>query len=144
MPNASYPELEQAALALIPDSTVVDGEIVSWGDGRLDFDAVVRRIGAGPALARRLAAERPASFVAFDVLAVLGRDVRPLKLVDRRRLLEELASVFVPPMQLSPATLDREVALAWWDELAGTGIEGVVSNSLLNGRVDAVREGDFL
>lgn len=125
--TASFPELEQAALAQIPDSTVVDGEIVSWGDGRLDFDAVVRRMGAGQVLARRLAASQPASFVAFDVLAVLGRDVRPLRLSDRRALLEELAAGFAPPMQISPATLDRGLALQWWDDLAETGVEGLVA-----------------
>ena len=123
----SFPELQRAALAQIPDSTVVDGEIVAWGDGRLDFDAVVRRMGAGPPLARRLAAAQPASFVVFDILAVLGRDVRQLRLADRRRLLEELAAGFAPPMQISPATHDRELALQWWDELAPIGVEGIVS-----------------
>ncbi|MDQ4504421.1 ATP-dependent DNA ligase [Sinomonas sp. ASV322] len=127
--TASFPELEQAAVAQIPDSTVVDGEIVSWGDGRLDFDAVLHRLSAGPLLARRLAAAHPVNFVAFDVLAVLGRDVRQLRMSDRRRLLEGLAAGFAPPMQISPATLDRELALQWWDELACTGVEGIVSKA---------------
>jgi ATP-dependent DNA ligase len=84
-------------------------------------------MGAGPATARRLAAEQPASYVAFDVLAVLGRDVRSMSLSDRRRLLEELAAGFSPPLELSPATTDRAEAMRWWDELAHTGIEGLMA-----------------
>ncbi|KHL05259.1 ATP-dependent DNA ligase [Sinomonas humi] len=122
-----FPELERAALEQIPGPAVVDGEVVSWSNGRLDFDAVLHRLAAGPALANRLAAAQPVNFVAFDVLAVLGRDVRALRLSDRRRLLEELATGFAPPLQISPATLDRELALQWWEELAPTGVEGIVS-----------------
>lgn len=125
--SARFPELLGTALEQIPDSTVVDGEIVAWRDGRLDFDAVLHRLAAGPPLARRLAAAQPVNFVAFDVLAVLGRDVRALRLSDRRRLLEELAAGFVTPLQISPATLDRELALQWWDELAPMGVEGIVA-----------------
>lgn len=75
-----FPELAAAAAEQVPDGCVLDGEAVIWGSDRLDFDALQRRMGAGPATARRLAAEQPASFVAFDVLAVLGRDVRPMPL----------------------------------------------------------------
>lgn len=136
-----FPELLAAAAAEVPDGCVLDGEAVIWGGDRLDFDALQRRMGAGAATARRLAAEQPASFVAFDVLAVLGRDVRGMPLSDRRRLLEELAAGFSPPLELSPATTDRAEAIRWWDDFAHTGIEGVMANSLLNERVDAVGEG---
>lgn len=122
-----FPELERAALEQIQGPTVIDGEIVAWGHGRLDFDAVLHRLAAAPG--RRLAAAQPVNFVAFDVLAVLGRDVRPLRLSDRRRLLEELATGFAPPLQISPSTPDRELAIQWRDELADTGVEGIVSKS---------------
>ncbi|WP_138413304.1 hypothetical protein [Sinomonas gamaensis] len=59
---------------------------MSSSQERIDFYALQRRVGAGPALARRLAAEQPASFIAFDILAVLGRDVRPRPLSERRAL----------------------------------------------------------
>jgi ATP-dependent DNA ligase len=126
-----FPELAAAAAEQVPpEGCVLDGEAVIWGRDRLDFDALQRRMGAGAATARRLAAEQPASFVAFDVLAVLGRDVRPMPLSDRRKLLEELAAGFSPPLELSPATTDRAEAMRWWDELAHTGIEGVMAKSL--------------
>ncbi|MGT2462864.1 ATP-dependent DNA ligase [Sinomonas atrocyanea] len=126
-----FPELAAAAAEQVPrDGCVLDGEAVIWGHDRLDFDALQRRMGAGPATARRLASEQPASFVAFDVLAVLGRDVRPMPLSDRRRLLEELAAGFSPPLELSPATTDRAKAMRWWDEHAHTGIEGLMAKDL--------------
>ncbi|AMM34754.1 DNA ligase (plasmid) [Sinomonas atrocyanea] len=129
--TARFPELAAAAAEQVPpDGCVLDGEAVIWGHDRLDFDALQRRMGAGPATARRLAAEQPASFVAFDVLAVLGRDVRAMPLSDRRRLLEELAAGFSPPLELSHATTDRAEAMRWWDELARTGIEGLMAKSL--------------
>jgi ATP-dependent DNA ligase len=128
--GARFPELLAAAAKQVPDWCVLDGEIVIWGDDRLDFDALQRRMGASPATARRLAAEQPASFVAFDVLAVLGRDVRTMPLSDRRLLLEELAAGFAPPLELSPATTDRAEAMRWWDELAHTGIEGLMAKDL--------------
>lgn len=128
--NARFPELLAAASEQVPDGCVLDGEAVVWGGDRLDFDALQRRMGAGAATARRLAAEQPASFVAFDVLAVLGRDVRGMPLSDRRRLLEELAAGFAPPLELSPATTDRAEAMRWWDELAPAGLEGLMAKDL--------------
>ncbi|MEA5456797.1 ATP-dependent DNA ligase [Sinomonas sp. JGH33] len=128
--TARFPELAEAAAAQIPDSTVVDGEAVIWNRGRLDFDSLQRRLGVGPALARQRARQRPASFVAFDVLAILGRDVRPMALKDRRALLEELAEGFAPPLQLSPATTDVDVARAWWAGLAGAKVEGIMAKRL--------------
>ena len=122
-----FPELEQAAELFIPEGCVVDGEAVVWNEGRLDFDAMQRRMGPGPALARRVAAEQPASFVAFDILAVLGHDVRPLPLSERRRLLEELAAGFEPPLQLCPATFDHVAAQQWWDDQDRRGFEGIVA-----------------
>ncbi|MGY3567933.1 ATP-dependent DNA ligase [Sinomonas sp. RB5] len=121
-----FPELGEALHRDVPDGCVLDGEAVIWNDGRLDFDALQRRLGVGVALAARLAREAPASFVVFDVLAVLGRDVRGLPLRDRRVLLEQLAEGFDPPLALSPATADPAVARQWWDEQAHTGIEGLV------------------
>ncbi|WP_284982298.1 ATP-dependent DNA ligase [Arthrobacter sp. efr-133-TYG-118] len=128
--TSRLPELEQAVAEQVDEGFVLDGEAVIWNGEQFDFDALQRRMGAGAALARRLAARQPASLVVFDVLAVLGRDVRSLPLADRRRLLEELATDFAPPLQLSPATHDRAVAVQWWDDLAHTGVEGVMAKRL--------------
>lgn len=80
-----FPELAAAA---IPEGWVLDGEAVVWSSGRLDFDALQRRLSAGQAKTARLAHTEPASFAAFDMLAVGGEDVRSLPLRDRLTLLE--------------------------------------------------------
>ncbi len=123
----SFPELAAAARAMIPPGCVVDGEAVVWIDGRLSFDALQRRLGTGAERARRLASAQPASFVGFDMLAVAGHDVRRLPFDDRRRLLEELAGEWAPPLNLSPVTADVDEAREWMETLPAAGIEGIVA-----------------
>jgi ATP-dependent DNA ligase len=64
--------------------------------------------------------------VAFDLLAVAGHDIREVVWSRRRELLEELARTWVPPLNLSPATTDRELAEEWFRNLPSTGLEGLV------------------
>lgn len=97
-----FPELEAAAAEQLPDGLVLDGEAVVWNQGRLDFDAMQRRLRGGPAGAARLAHAQPASYAAFDVLAVAGRDIRHVPLEHRQALLEELAGEWHPPLKASP------------------------------------------
>jgi ATP-dependent DNA ligase len=73
-----------------------------------------------------LAMERPASFAAFDLLASAGHDTRGVALVGRRELLEALADAWRPPLSISPATMDRDLAMTWFDEMPAAGIEGLV------------------
>jgi ATP-dependent DNA ligase len=105
---------------------VIDGEAVIWTQGRLDFSALQQRLGAGARTLPGLVRETPASYAAFDVLAVAGHDARELPLRDRRALLEELASTWEPPLSLSPTTTDPEVAARWFEEMPRTGIEGLL------------------
>lgn len=125
-----FPELATAAVELVPPGYVLDGEAVVWTDGRLDFDALQHRMAARSASIARLAAEKPASFVAFDILAVDGTDTRRLPLRDRWALLAELAREWEPPLHLSPATADVDEAGAWFEEMADAGIEGIVAKGL--------------
>nr|MDP9007011.1 ATP-dependent DNA ligase [Actinomycetota bacterium] len=84
-----FPELVDSLRAELPERCVIDGEIVIAGRNGLDFDALLQRIH--PALSRvRLLAERtPASFVAFDLLALGDRDLRAVPFARRRAQLEE-------------------------------------------------------
>ncbi|WP_442922827.1 ATP-dependent DNA ligase, partial [Microbacterium sp. CCH5-D1] len=75
----------------------------------------------------RLAHEWPASFAAFDVLAVADQDARGLPLRDRRALLEELARGWSAPLNLSPATRDAGEAAEWLETMTAAGIEGLVA-----------------
>jgi ATP-dependent DNA ligase len=85
-----------------------------------------RSLGAGPRTLPGLVRQTPASYVAFDVLAVAGHDARSLPLSQRRALLEELARGWAPPLSLSPATTDPDEAAKWFEDLPHTGIEGLV------------------
>ena len=125
--TATFPEIVAAAAAQIPDGCVVDGEIVAWVDGRLSFDTLQQRLGSTGIRTERLAREAPASFVAFDVLAVVGTDVRDLPLQQRRQLLNELVVQWEPPLHISMATEELRLAREWFDELASAGIEGIVA-----------------
>ncbi|GAA4033129.1 hypothetical protein GCM10023063_15690 [Arthrobacter methylotrophus] len=127
-----FPELASAAIEQIPAGCVVDGEALIWSNDRLDFNSLQQRMITGKAALPGFVKERPASFAAFDVLAVAGHDTRNIMLRDRRTLLEELASGWSPPLNLSPTTADFELATQWFEEMPATGIEGLVCNSLLN------------
>lgn len=135
-----FPELVAAADEQLPDGVTLDGEAIIWADGRLDFALMQRRLTTSAAAIARMVRERPASFVAFDVLTAAGRDARSLPLRDRRRLLEELAKDWAPPLELSPATKDPAEAARWSDELAHAGIEGIVAKGLAEQYVPGARK----
>ena len=126
-----FPELLDPLRTSLPDRCVVDGEIVIPDrDGRgLDFDALLQRIHPAKSRVDRLAAETPASFIAFDLLA-LGDDVlleRPL--AERRAALAD-ALAPAPPVYLTPASTDRAVAADWFGRFEGAGLDGVVAKRL--------------
>jgi ATP-dependent DNA ligase len=122
-----FPDVAAAAVRQAPDGVVLDGELVILVDGRLSFDALQRRLVTSPAKARPLIASTPASYAAFDLLAVGGVDLRTQRWTARRRRLEDLAQGWVPPLQLSPATDDVDEAREWFEVLpAAMGIEGLV------------------
>ncbi|TCO42355.1 ATP dependent DNA ligase-like protein [Kribbella antiqua] len=97
-------------------------------DGKLSFDALQRRLVTAPSNARKLVAEVPASYVAFDVLAAAGVDLRTQRWTVRRGRLEKLASNWAAgPLQLSPVTDSLDEAQERFDVLPDAmGIEGLV------------------
>ncbi|MFF9865943.1 ATP-dependent DNA ligase [Streptomyces sp. NPDC013953] len=127
--TAAFPDLDEAARRL-PEGTVLDGEVVVWRDGRIDFAAVQGRAfatpGRAPALARRL----PASYAAFDVLGADGADLRPLRYDRRRERLVDLLAGLGPPIQAVPMTTDPELAATWYETLPAIGVEGLVIKRL--------------
>ena len=124
--TVAFPELVEAAGEQLPKGALFDGEIVAWRDGRLAFEDLQGRAGAGVNTARRLARAVPASFVVFDMLALDSRDVRSLRYDDRRELLESLEPEWGPPFALSPMTRDPDVAAGWFVDMAAAGLEGLV------------------
>src|SRR5688572_14922076 len=83
-----FPELHESLLAGLPHDCVVDGEIVIATPRGLDFDALQLRLHPAASRVAKLAAETPASFVAFDLLAIEGRDLRQTAQHERRAMLE--------------------------------------------------------
>jgi len=123
-----YPELLELGPRLPPDS-VLDGEIVAFGEGGLDFGALQHRLTIGERAARAAAELRPVSFVAFDLLRLAGEDLTVKPLTQRRRLLEDLAAGLAarPLLELTPQTDSRDLAVSWLTGFLSAGIEGVVA-----------------
>lgn len=121
-----FPELDDA-LAALPPGTVLDGEVVVIADGSLDFDALQQRVHPAASRIAKLAAEIPASLVAFDVLADRGADLRDAPFTERRSRLEALQADLVAPWHLTPSTADVDTARRWFTELEAAGCDGVVA-----------------
>lgn len=128
--NRYFPELEEPLRALgAPDARwVLDGEVViARPDGRLDFDALLLRIHPAASRVAMLAAESPASYVAFDCLADGDEDLRSAPFAARREQLERLASAPPASVHLTPATRDPVEAQRWFEVFEGAGLDGVIA-----------------
>jgi ATP-dependent DNA ligase len=125
-----FPELHAALAERLPDGCCVDGEIVVARGGSLDFDALQQRLHPAASRVAKLAVETPASFVAFDLLALGRRSLLEAPQAERRAALETLLADAAPPLHLTPATADRAVATRWLREFEGAGLDGVVAKPL--------------
>ncbi|MFE4758685.1 DNA ligase, partial [Streptomyces mirabilis] len=114
----------------LPAGTVLDGEaVITTEDGRISFEAAQARAASSPTRARRLAAQRPAHYIAFDALQLPSGDVRPRPYSERRAALLSLLAELPAntPIQAVSATTDRDTALTWYDTLHHQGVEGIVA-----------------
>lgn len=125
-----FPELVQALGDALPERCVLDGEIVIVGAEGLDFDALLQRIHPAESRVRLLAEETPASFVAFDLLALGDEDLRGEPFEVRREALERLLRSAEAPLHLTPATRRPDVAAAWLERFEGAGLDGVIVKPL--------------
>lgn len=149
--NRYFPELVDLLAAELPEDCVIDGEVVIPGDHGLDFEALLLRIHPAESRVRKLAAESPSSFVAFDLLARGPDDLRETDLDERRRLLEEVLkdAVQLPAgstrsgrglerevvktlgggskLALTPQTGDPKLAEVWFKVFEGAGLDGVIA-----------------
>ncbi|WP_338674051.1 ATP-dependent DNA ligase [Streptomyces sp. SCSIO 30461] len=125
-----FPELVLALRANLPRRCVMDGEIVIAYEGRLDFDRLTERIHPADSRVRMLAETTPASFVAFDLLALGDRALLDTPLTERRSLLTEALSGAREPVHLAPATTDPKVAAEWFERYEGAGLDGVIAKPL--------------
>src|SRR5947207_886372 len=95
-----FPELHQSCLTALPEGCVVDVEIIIVAPHGLDFDRLQLRLHPAASRVAKLSAEMPASFVAFDLLAVDGRDLRSSPQHERRAALERLFRKVKAPLFL--------------------------------------------
>jgi ATP-dependent DNA ligase len=124
-----FPELHDALANQLPPGSVLDGEIVIVTPEGLDFDLLQLRLHPAASRVAKLSKETPSSFVAFDVLAADGRDVRDAPQSERRALLEKTLATVKPPIHLTPMTRDPAVASDWLKHFEGAGLDGVIAKS---------------
>lgn len=126
-----FPELVESLRAELPPRVVLDGEVVVAGPTGLDFDALLQRIHPAESRVARLATETPASYVAFDLLALEDEDLRSTPFASRRRRLEEAldGSGGSGAVHVTPATTSVELAEEWFERFEGAGLDGVVAKS---------------
>jgi len=120
-----FPELAPLG-ELLPPHSALDGEIVIARDGVLDFDSMQTRLHPAESRIRRLSAEIPALFIAFDLLLWEGEPVHRLPLEERREELLRRGEGF----WISPATRRLEAAKAWLDRFEAAGLDGVIAKRL--------------
>ncbi len=125
-----FPELAAPLRASLPERCVLDGEIVIAGPDGLDFEALLLRIHPAASRVAELARTTPASFVAWDLLALGDRDLRDVPFERRRAELEAALAGAAPPVHLTPATREKAIAADWFQRFEGAGLDGVVAKRL--------------
>ncbi|MBA2473716.1 MAG: ATP-dependent DNA ligase [Pseudonocardiales bacterium] len=127
-----FPEIVTAVLENFPARAVIDGEIVIADQDRntLDFEALQQRIHPAASRVTLLAEQTPASFVAFDLLALGDDDLTQEPLAHRRAALEEALAGAVAPVYVTPATQDQDVARRWFAQFEGAGLDGLIAKGL--------------
>ena len=128
-----FPELAGAALKLKASTFLLDGEIVVPHGRAFSFDDLLQRIHPAASRVRKLAAETPALFLAFDLLAAAdNKHLAAQPLCRRRPALEAFADTYFkssPSFRLSPVTSSHATATKWLAH-AGGGCDGVVAKRL--------------
>ncbi|TLF77808.1 ATP-dependent DNA ligase [Nocardia cyriacigeorgica] len=121
-----FPEVAELLKDALPPRCVVDGEIVIVTEAGLDFDTLQLRLHPAASRVAKLAAETPASFVAFDLLALGDDDLTGEPFRERRRLLETILDTELARVHLTPITSDPDIAEDWFTRFEGAGFDGVM------------------
>ena len=124
--NGRFPELD-AMHARLPDTCVLDGEIVVWRDGRVQpFAELQKRIGR-KTVTKKILAEQPVAFLAYDLLEIEGADIRTWPQWQRRERLEQVvAGAGAGPLHVSPRVdaADWAALTTLRGESRARGVEG--------------------
>jgi ATP-dependent DNA ligase len=110
-----FPEVVEAVRRNFPPRAVIDGEIVIAGDGGLDFWTLQQRIHPAASRVTRLAGETPASFIAFDLLALGDDDLMSEPFAYRRAALERALANAAPPVHVTHAEVQQSFRARQYD-----------------------------
>ncbi len=125
-----FPEIVEAVQANLPEKCVIDGEIIVVIGDRLEFEVLQQRIHPAASRVKLLSQETPASFIAFDLLALDDTDYTQRPFDERRATLEKSLARANAPIHLTPATRDHQMAVQWFSQFEGAGLDGVVAKPL--------------
>jgi ATP-dependent DNA ligase len=127
-----FPDIVAAVLVNFPPRAVIDGEIVIADRERntLDFEALQQRIHPATSRVTLLSKQTPASFVAFDLLALGDDDLTRRPLAERRAVLEDALAGAAAPVYLTPATQEHDLTRHWFDQFEGAGLDGIIAKRL--------------
>jgi len=125
-----FPEIVEAVKANFPARCVIDGELIVVVGDRLEFEVLSQRIHPAASRVTMLSQATPASFVAFDLLALGDDDLTGRPQHERRALLEQALAGAQAPVHLTPVTADHAVAEQWFSQFEGAGLDGVVAKPL--------------
>jgi len=124
-----FPELVDGLRTLRAERIVLDGEIILATPSGFDFAVLMGRLHPAASRVERLRRETPASYVAFDLLAIDGEELLSVGFAERRARLERELADAQPPILLTPATRDLEVAEEWFRRFRGAGVDGIVAKA---------------
>ena len=127
--SSYFPEVVAAVLENLPPRCVLDGELVVINGTRLDFGKLSERIHPAASRVRMLSHSWPASFVAWDLLALDDTSLLESPFHERREALERALAHSDAPIFLTPVTRDQELAREWFDAFEGAGLDGVVAKA---------------
>ena len=125
-----FPEMVEAIKANLPSRCVLDGELVVVVGDRLEFEVLQQRIHPAASRVKMLSEQTPASFVAFDLLALGDVDYTERRFEERRAVLERALADAQAPVHLTPATRDPGLAEQWFAQFEGAGLDGVIAKPL--------------
>ncbi|MFT3832404.1 MAG: ATP-dependent DNA ligase [Micropruina sp.] len=125
-----FPEIVEAVKANLPERCVLDGELIVVMGDRLEFEVLQQRIHPAASRVKLLSGQTPASFVAFDLLALGDVDYTEQPFEERRAALEQALADAEAPIHLTPITRDPALAEQWFAQFEGAGLDGVVAKPL--------------
>ncbi|CCG04129.1 ATP-dependent DNA ligase [Blastococcus saxobsidens DD2] len=124
-----FPEVVAAVREQLPERCVVDGEIVIARGDRLQFESLLQRIHPAESRITLLAEQTPASFVAFDLLALGTESLLEVPFDQRQERLRSVLAGAQPPVHVTAISRDADTAQRWFDTFEGAGLDGVVAKN---------------